>query len=68
MSARAALERDIGPHPIERDDDAVAEADQEIDVHDAPDEPGEPAAQAQPAEIHHRGLAPDRSRDCRRSR
>src|SRR5215470_16930170 len=38
--AGAALEGQIAPKPLERDDEAIAQADQEIDVRDAPDDPG----------------------------
>src|SRR5262249_30279277 len=34
--ATTALKRQVAPGPIERDDEAIAEADQEIDVSDAP--------------------------------
>ena len=36
---RAALKREIGPQPVERDDEAIAKADQEVDVHNAPKQP-----------------------------
>ena len=34
--ARAALEGDVAPQPGQRDDDAVAQPDEEVDVGDAP--------------------------------
>src|SRR3954468_6296553 len=40
-----ALERQIGPRPAQRDDEAVADADQEVDVRDAPHQPAEKAGQ-----------------------
>src|SRR5258707_1430716 len=48
---RGALISGINPEPAQRDAEAVAQADQEIDVGDAPDPPGEIAAQLDPAEI-----------------
>src|SRR5580704_12575427 len=42
-----------------RDHHAVAEADQKVDVGDAPDQPGEEAAQVDPAKVDDSGLAPD---------
>ena len=56
---RAALERDVVPRPVERHDDAVAEADEEVDVRDAPQQPGEEAGERQPAELDDGALAPD---------
>ena len=44
--ARATIECCIGPGPIEEDDDAVAEADQEPQMREAPQQPGEEAASA----------------------
>src|SRR5258707_3166223 len=48
---RGALISGINPEPAQRDAEAVAQADEEIDVGDAPDPPGEIAAQLDPAEI-----------------
>ena len=53
----AALVGQIRPEPFERHDQAIAEADQKIDMHKAPGEPAEPAAQPEPAKIRDR-LAP----------
>src|ERR1700674_1951014 len=55
----AALKGEIRPQPAQRDDQAVAEADQVIDVRQRPDQPGDEAAQVNPAEVDHRRLAPD---------
>src|SRR5947209_19576647 len=44
----------MDPHPAQRHAEAVAQADQEIDVGDAPDPPGEVTLQLDPAEIDHR--------------
>ena len=64
---RGALVAGVDPQPAQRDAEAVAQADQEVDVGEAPDPPGEVAAQLDPAEIDH-GLASCRSaRDCRRA-
>src|SRR5215212_6909816 len=45
--AGAAFEGEVGPQPLHGDQDPVAEADQEVDVRQAPDEPGQNAGQAQ---------------------
>ena len=55
-SRRSRAPRQIR-QPLERHDQSVAEADQKVDVHDAPGEPAEPSAQPEPAEIGDR-LAP----------
>src|SRR5712692_750251 len=55
-----ALERRVGPQPVEQHREAVAVADQEIDVDDAPQQPGDPAAYPEAAEIGDRDLASDR--------
>ena len=47
----APLVGDIRPQPIDRDRQAVAEADQEIDVRHAPGEPREATGKPQPAEV-----------------
>src|ERR1043165_1829807 len=59
---RAALIGQVGPKPVERHDQAVAEADQEIDVGNAPHQPGDAPGQPQPAEIDD-GLAPSDRRE-----
>ena len=38
---RTSAEGDVGPQPIECDDDARTEADEEIDMGKHPEEPGE---------------------------
>src|ERR1700682_4595345 len=53
---RRALISGMDPEPAQRDAEAVAQPDQEIDVGDAPDPPREVSAQLDPAEIDH-GLA-----------
>src|SRR5262249_22584704 len=57
--AAAALECDIAPRPIERDDESVAEADQEIDVGHAPQHPGDQPGHPEPAELRDRARASD---------
>ena len=49
----------VRPEPLHRHDEAAAEVDQEIDVGDAPQPPGEPARDLEPAEIGDRRAAPD---------
>src|SRR5262249_9277358 len=56
---RGALVARINPEPAERDAEAVAQADQEVDVCDAPDPPCDGAAQLDAAEIDHRELVAD---------
>src|SRR4051812_27321599 len=41
----------MDPEPAQRDAEAVPQADQEVDVGDAPDPPGEISLQLDPAEI-----------------
>ena len=57
--AGATIECCIGPGPIEEDDDAVAEADEEPEMREAPQQPGEKAGEADAAEIGDRRLAAD---------
>src|SRR5262249_17990952 len=57
---RASVEGHIGPQPIERDDDARAEADEKINMGKDPKEPGEAAGECHPAEIDDCFVAPDR--------
>ena len=47
---------------MERDHHPVAEANQEIDVDDAPDQPRDEAAKMDPAEVDDSGLAPNGSK------
>src|SRR6187399_2318673 len=50
---RRALVAGVDPQPAQRDAEPVAQADQEVDVGEAPDPPGEVAAHLDPAEIDH---------------
>src|SRR5579863_1105845 len=52
--ARRALIAGMNPEPAQGDPKAVAQADQEVDVGDAPDPPCDGSAQLDPAEIDHR--------------
>jgi hypothetical protein len=61
MSRVPALKCDVVPAPVHRNDPAVPEADQEIDVRHAPEDPGNEARELDLAElvrllvpIHHR--------------
>src|ERR1700745_2292801 len=51
---RRALITCVDPEPAERDAQAVAQPDQEVDVRDAPDPPGQRAAQLEATEIDYR--------------
>src|SRR3954453_16395153 len=51
---RGALVAGVDPEPAQRDAEAVAQADQEVDVGDAPDPPRDGAAQLDAAEVDHR--------------
>src|SRR5439155_12726296 len=57
---RAASERDVVEQPLQRDQQAVARADQKIDVRHAPDQPGQPALHAYAPEVDHGGVAANR--------
>src|SRR5438132_5745554 len=48
---RGPLVAHVDPQPAQRDAEAVAQADQEVDVGDAPDPPRDRAAQLELAEI-----------------
>ena len=50
---RGTLVAGVNPDPAQRHAEAIAQADQEVDVGDAPDPPGDRAAQLEPAEIDH---------------
>src|SRR5436305_9554489 len=52
--ARSALLAGVDPQPVDGDAEPVAEADQEVDVGDAPDPPSQRAAQSYAPEIDHR--------------
>src|SRR5690349_14463683 len=56
---RAAIARGADPKPVQGHGQAVTQADQEIDVGDAPGPPGEPAAQLDPPEIDDGGALAD---------
>src|SRR6266436_6232297 len=51
---RGALVAPVDPEPAQRDAEPVAQADQEVDVRDAPDPPGEGAAELDRSEIDYR--------------
>src|SRR3954447_23092614 len=51
---RGALIAGVDPQPADRDAEPVAQADQEVDVGDAPDPPRNGAAQFEAPEIDHR--------------
>src|SRR3954452_9922257 len=51
--ARGALVAGVDPEPAQCDAEAVAQADQEVDVGDAPDPPCDGAAQLDLAEVDH---------------
>src|SRR5207237_71405 len=57
---RAAAISEPGPDPVEEDRHPAAKADQEKDVDDAPEHPGDWASQLDPAEIGDRRVAADR--------
>src|ERR1700729_3261943 len=52
--ARGALIAGVDPEAADRDAQGVAQADQEVDVRDAPYPPGQRAAQLDRSEIDHR--------------
>src|SRR6476661_4561610 len=52
--ARPPLIREIGPRPFQHHDDAVPEADQEEDVDEDPEQPGDEPAEMEPADVGHR--------------
>ena len=56
----AAREGEIVPGPVEDDREAVAEADEKIDICEAPDEPGEKARDAHSSHLHDRVRAANR--------
>src|SRR4051794_27014320 len=58
--ASAALKRQVSPGPARGDDEAVAQANQEVDVGDAPHQPTEEAGQLDAPDLYHRRLSPDR--------
>ena len=58
--ACTALEGEVVPRPVHCDDGAIAKSDQEVDMRDAPEEPGEESLEFDAAQFHHRALASDR--------
>ena len=60
---RASAEGDIGPQPIERDDDARAEADEKINIGKDPKEPCG-GRRVSSSEIDDCFVAPDRCQNC----
>src|SRR6185295_6331975 len=57
--SRAALPAQVGPGPFEEDEEAIAEADQEQDVHEEPGEPRGQAVELKAAHHRDRGGAAD---------
>lgn len=60
--AGSTLEGEIVPEPTERDNEAVPDSDQEINVCQAPKEPSKNARQVEATECHHGCFAPYRGR------
>ena len=56
---RPALEGEVTPDPNKRDGEAITEANQEIDMSDAPQDPGQKPCQAQASDLHDRRIAAD---------
>src|SRR5215472_10156693 len=56
---RAALEGDVRPQPFQQHDNPIPKADEEGDVDEAPQQPGETAIEADPAEISDGAAAAD---------
>src|SRR5262245_63326727 len=56
---RGALVAHVDPQPAQGDAEAVTQADEEVDVGDAPDPPRDGAAQLEFAEIDHRNPLAD---------
>src|SRR3979409_941627 len=50
---------DVAPQPIQRDEEAGAQADQEIDVDEAPEQPADQPGQLEAAKLYHRRAAAD---------
>jgi hypothetical protein len=53
------LEAEIGPGPFPKDLQTIAEADQEIDVHQQPSQPGDKAGEVQASDLGDAGVAAD---------
>jgi hypothetical protein len=58
--ASAGLKRYPVPQPVEGDREAVSQADQKVDMRDAPEEPARKAGQCERADLDDGGLASDR--------
>ncbi len=56
----AALEGDVAPQPGQGDDEAIAQPDQKINVHHAPEQPADKAPELNRSELHHGGAPADR--------
>src|SRR5262249_59491710 len=56
---RAAVERDVRPGPLDHHDEPVAEADQEKDVDEQPEDPGEEAGEPEAADLADGGASAD---------
>src|SRR5579859_4536054 len=57
--AGAAIAREINPQPAQRHGQTIAQADQKINVRQAPYPPGEPAADFEPSEVDDRRALAD---------
>src|SRR3954471_1129146 len=57
--ARGARVREIGPGPVDEHDEPAAESDQEIDVQQQPEPPGEDAGELQSRQLGHGRMPPD---------
>src|SRR5258707_10969412 len=55
----ASLEGEVIPKPIEGDDEAIAQADQKINVSDAPEQPAHKALEFKRPEFYNRGTPAD---------
>src|SRR5919199_2373079 len=56
---RPTLARQVVPGPLEEHQELIVEADQVVDVHKQPQEPGRESGQTQSAEICHPGVTAD---------
>src|ERR1700730_3584383 len=55
----AAIAAGVDPQPIQRDGQAIAHADQEVDVGEPPDPPSDPATYSDPSKIDYGGALAD---------
>ena len=53
----AALVGQVGPCPAQRNDEAIAQSDKEVDMGDAPDKPADKPGELYTTYLHHRRLA-----------